>query len=58
MLEGEGDVDVLVDGECPPNRACLRASAPLHDRALPAIPAGLLELRFSPGLAGYAFTFG
>ncbi len=33
-------------------------AAALHDRALSNPKRGLLELRFSPGVEGYAFTFG
>ena len=58
VLEGEGDVEVRVDGRRVRTvtvsglpRLHTLARFPLHKR-------GLLELRFSPGIAGYAFTFG
>ncbi len=58
VLEGEGAVEVLVDG---------RRSRTVAVAGLPRLYTltrfsqyrqGLLELRFSPGVAGYAFTFG
>jgi cytochrome c biogenesis protein CcdA/thiol-disulfide isomerase/thioredoxin len=58
VLEGEGEVGVLVD---------TRLVRTVHVSGLPRLYTivrfpryrqGLLELRFSPGLAGYAFTFG
>jgi cytochrome c biogenesis protein CcdA/thiol-disulfide isomerase/thioredoxin len=58
VLEGEGAVDVLVDGR--PVRTVTVAGLPrLYTLArFPQFRRGLLELRFSPGVAGYAFTFG
>ncbi len=57
VLSGRGRVSVVVDGRrtatvwVDANKLyTLRSSARLHD--------GLLELRFTPGVAGYAFTFG
>jgi hypothetical protein len=58
VLEGEGDVEVRVDGARVRTvtvsglpRLYTIARFTQHRR-------GLLELRFSPGVAGYAFTFG
>ena len=58
VLEGEGDVEVRVDGRGV--RTVLVSGLPrLHTLArFPQRRRGLLELRFSPGIAGYAFTFG
>ena len=57
VLTGKGTIDVLVDGK--PERT-VRVTADrlytLVDR--PKLGDHLLELRFSPGLAAYAFTFG
>jgi cytochrome c biogenesis protein CcdA/thiol-disulfide isomerase/thioredoxin len=58
VLEGEGEVEVRVDD---------RSLRTVRVSGLPRLYAiarfseltrGLLELRFSPGVAGYAFTFG
>jgi cytochrome c biogenesis protein CcdA/thiol-disulfide isomerase/thioredoxin len=57
VLSGRGNVDVLVDG---------RKQKVVHvdgDRlytlvSSPKVLDALLELRFTPGVAGYAFTFG
>jgi cytochrome c biogenesis protein CcdA/thiol-disulfide isomerase/thioredoxin len=58
VLEGEGTVEVLVDG---------RSMCTVKVSGLPRLYTvarfsqfrrGLLELQFSPGVAGYAFTFG
>jgi cytochrome c biogenesis protein CcdA/thiol-disulfide isomerase/thioredoxin len=58
VLEGEGDVEVLVDGR--PLRTVTVSGLPrLYTLArFPTSTRALLELRFSPGVAGYAFTFG
>jgi cytochrome c biogenesis protein CcdA/thiol-disulfide isomerase/thioredoxin len=58
VLEGEGDVDVLVDAR--PVRTVRVSGLPrLYTMVrFPHLRQGLMELRFSPGLAGYAFTFG
>ncbi len=58
VLEGEGEVEVLVDGR---RLRTVRVSGlpRLHTLArFPHARRGLLELRFSPGVAAYAFTFG
>lgn len=55
VLGGEGRVEVLVDGR----RARIEAVsgfARLH--TLVSLRQGLLELRFTPGVEAYAFTFG
>ena len=58
VLEGKGSVEVLIDG---------RRLRPVSVYGRPRLYTiarfqklrrGLLELRFTPGLAGYAFTFG
>jgi len=58
VLAGDGRVEVLVDGRRV--RVVDVAGAPkLHTLArFPTLTRGLLELRFSPGLEAYAFTFG
>ena len=58
VLEGEGAVEVLVDGR--PVRAVKVSGLPrLYTVArFSQFRRGLLELQFSPGVAGYAFTFG
>jgi len=58
VLAGSGRVDVLVDGRR--TRPVAVSGIPrLYTIArFPRFTRGLLELRFSPGLAGYAFTFG
>ena len=58
VLEGEGDVEVRVDGRR--ERTVTVSGLPrLHTLArFPQHRRGLLDLRFSPGVAGYAFTFG
>ena len=57
VLTGRGSVEVLVDGKRGAPRARHRRPA-LHARRAAEIGEHLLELRFSPGVAGYAFTFG
>jgi hypothetical protein len=57
VLTGRGSVSVLVDGK--PERTVRVRGDKLYtlvDRA--EIGDHLLELRFTPGVAGYAFTFG
>ena len=57
VLTGKGSVRVLVDGK--PERTVRVAGDRLYTLvARPEIGDHLLELRFSPGVAGYAFTFG
>jgi cytochrome c biogenesis protein CcdA/thiol-disulfide isomerase/thioredoxin len=58
VLSGTGRVKALVDGA--PLRTIRISSTPrLYTIArYPELTRGLLELRFSPGVAGYAFTFG
>jgi cytochrome c biogenesis protein CcdA/thiol-disulfide isomerase/thioredoxin len=58
VLSGSGRVEVLVGGKAV--RTVHVAGTPrLHTLVrLPRSSRGLLELRFSPGLAAYAFTFG
>ena len=57
VLGGEGSVQVLVDGR---PRGVVRVTSDrlytLVDRA--SIDDAVLELRFSPGVSAYAFTFG
>ena len=58
VLGGSGHVSVLVDGR---RLRTIAVSGPPKLYTLARFPrprAGLLELRFDPGLEGYAFTFG
>jgi hypothetical protein len=57
VMTGDGTVEVSVDGRR------VRRTRVNGDRLYTLLDAGdphegLLELRFSPGVAGYAFTFG
>jgi len=58
VLGGHGRLQVLVDGRR--RRAITVSGTPrLYTIAtFPELRRGLLELRFAPGLEGYAFTFG
>jgi cytochrome c biogenesis protein CcdA/thiol-disulfide isomerase/thioredoxin len=57
VLSGRGAVEVRLDGE--PQREVRVRGARLYTLLrLPRAREGLLELRFTPGLAAYAFTFG
>jgi cytochrome c biogenesis protein CcdA/thiol-disulfide isomerase/thioredoxin len=57
VLTGRGSVSVLVDGK--PERTVLVTSDKLYTLVeRPELGDHLLELRFTPGVAGYAFTFG
>jgi hypothetical protein len=57
VLSGRGTVDVLVDGR--PTRTVRVSANKLYTLADFGRRADrTLELRFSPGLAAYAFTFG
>jgi cytochrome c biogenesis protein CcdA/thiol-disulfide isomerase/thioredoxin len=58
VLGGRGSLDVLLDGER--RRIVQIGGEPrLYNLLrLPELREGLLELRFTPGLAAYAFTFG
>ena len=58
VLEGEGRVDVFVDGR---RREAVDVSGlpRLYTIArFPTLKRGELELRFTPGVSAYAFTFG
>jgi cytochrome c biogenesis protein CcdA/thiol-disulfide isomerase/thioredoxin len=58
VLGGSGRVDVRVNGQALPPVA-VRGEPRLYTLArFPKPRAGLLELRFSPGIEAYAFTFG
>ena len=58
VLAGEGRVQVLVDGR-PVKSVAVSGLPRLYTLArFPKLKQGLLELRFSPGVEGYAFTFG
>jgi len=58
VLAGEGRVQVLVDGR-PLKSVAVSGLPRLHRLArFPKLKRGLLEVRFSPGIEGYAFTFG
>ena len=57
VLGGRGKVRVLVDGK--PERVVRVEGSRLYTLlSLPELRNGLLELRFDPGVRGYAFTFG
>ena len=58
VLGGRGRVEVLLDGRR--RRSVSVGGEPRLYRLLelPGLSEGLLELRFSPGLSAYAFTFG
>jgi cytochrome c biogenesis protein CcdA/thiol-disulfide isomerase/thioredoxin len=57
VLGGKGRVQVLVDGR--PERTVRVVEHKLYTlRREPAVQDGLLELRFTPGVQAYAFTFG
>ena len=58
VLAGDGTVDVRVDGR-PVKSVAVSGLPRLYTLArFPKLKQGLLELRFSPGVEGYAFTFG
>jgi len=58
VLGGRGTVQVVVAGK-PLRTVAVRGEPRLYTLAtFPKLRSGLLELRFSPGLSGYAFTFG
>ena len=58
VLGGRGTLEVLLDGK--PQRTITVGGEPrLYNLLdLPGLHEGLLELRFTPGLSAYAFTFG
>ena len=57
VLTGKGKVDVLVDGK--PERTVRVTDDRLYTLVQrPRLDEHLLELRFTPGVAAYAFTFG
>ena len=57
MLTGKGTVDVVVDGN--PERTVRVRDDRLYTLVhRPTLGNHLLELRFTPGVAAYAFTFG
>jgi cytochrome c biogenesis protein CcdA/thiol-disulfide isomerase/thioredoxin len=57
VLGGLGQVDVLLDGKL--RRTVTVSEAKLYTLlSLPRAREGLLELRFTPGVSAYAFTFG
>ena len=57
VLGGRGQVQVLVDGK--PERIVRVTGDRLYTLVeRPRLTEGLLELRFAPGVEGYAFTFG
>ena len=57
VLGGRGSVRVLVDGK-PVRTVRVNGSRLYTLLEQPSLRQGLLELRFSPGVRGYAFTFG
>ena len=57
VLGGEGSVDVLLDGQ-KQNTVQVDGSRLYTLLKLPRVRVAQLELRFSPGVSAYAFTFG
>ncbi len=57
VLGGRGSVEVLLDGK-PQRTVQVRGSRLYTLLRLKSLRSGLLELRFSPGVHAYAFTFG
>ncbi len=57
VLSGNGTVDVLVDGTRE-QTIHVRANRLYTLRSAERVTDGLMELRFSPGVSAYAFTFG
>jgi cytochrome c biogenesis protein CcdA/thiol-disulfide isomerase/thioredoxin len=58
VLGGRGSVQVVVDGKTL-RTVAIRGEPRLYTLAsFPQLRTGLLELRFSQGISGYAFTFG
>jgi len=58
VLAGSGQVEALVDGQ-PVKTLRVSGTPRLYTIVRhPKLTRGLLELRFDPGLEGYAFTFG
>ena len=58
MLGGRGRLEVVLDGRSRSTIAIGGLPRLYRLLDLPELRAGLLELRFSPGLSAYAFTFG
>ena len=58
MLAGSGQVTALVDGRAVRTVPVSGTPRPYTIARFPKLTRGLLELRFSPGLEAYAFTFG
>jgi cytochrome c biogenesis protein CcdA/thiol-disulfide isomerase/thioredoxin len=58
VLAGEGRVEVLVDGRRVKSVAVSGLPRLYTLARFPKLTRGLLELRFSSGVEGYAFTFG
>jgi hypothetical protein len=68
VLSGQGSVPVLLDAARSPPSAAGRdvhggrvkvdGQRLYHLVSRPAVETHVLTLRFSPGVAGYAFTFG
>ncbi|CAN5224683.1 cytochrome c biogenesis protein DipZ [soil metagenome] len=58
VLAGEGRVQVLVDGRRLKSVAVSGLPRLYRLARFPKLKRGLLEVRFSPGIEGYAFTFG
>ena len=58
VLGGSGDVSVLIDGRAV-RTVSVSGTPRLYTIAhFPKLTRGMLELRFAPGIEGYAFTFG
>jgi cytochrome c biogenesis protein CcdA/thiol-disulfide isomerase/thioredoxin len=57
VLAGRGRVEVLVDGRSE-RTVSVNANRLYTLRSTPKLDDGLMELRFTPGVQAYAFTFG
>ena len=57
VLGGQGTVRVLLDGK-PARKVRVNGSRLYTLLEQPSLRQRLLELRFTPGVRGYAFTFG
>jgi Thioredoxin like C-terminal domain len=58
VLGGRGSVEVVLGGRRRPSIEVAGEPRLYNLVTLPEVQEGLLELRFTPGLSAYAFTFG
>jgi hypothetical protein len=57
VLGGRGSVQVVVDGK-PEKTVKVTSQKLYHLLSRPQVEKHTMVLRFSPGVSGYAFTFG